>query len=247
MSKDDDIAAGWSHLANREWLDAESDFKRALEVDPFFPDALTGMAALYLRAGDIEQARELCEMATAQAERDLPRTKRHTGWTDVHVRPYLRALYYLALSYIRQEAWALAQPALEEIVAWDVTGMEGEALDLLAQVLHRIERYEEAVHAYLQAAEYFPEDYYTAGLILFQLGKLREAERFWRRALERRPNLARLIANYPQVVPHPRGGFQDQDFGRMVEYLELQGELWDGASKAELATLYERRRSQSHG
>ncbi|MDA8207322.1 MAG: tetratricopeptide repeat protein [Thermaerobacter sp.] len=241
MSKENETQRGWECLAKQQWTAAETNFRGVLEVDPFFPDALTGMAALYLRAGEAEQARELCEMATAQAERDLPRTKRHTGWDDEKVRPYLRALYYLALSYIRQEAWALAQPALEEIVAWDVTGMEGVALELLAQVLHRIERRDDAIHAYLQAAEYFPEDYYTAGLLLFQAGKAREAERLWRRAWERRPALARLIVHYPSVVPIPRGGFNDEAFGRMVEYLKYQGELWDAASKAELASLYERR------
>jgi tetratricopeptide (TPR) repeat protein len=245
MSKEDESSQGWDCLADRAWDDAEEHFKRALEGDPFFPDALTGMAALYLRAGDVEQARELCEMATAQAEHQLPRAKRHTGWADGNIRPYLRALYYMALTYIRQEAWALAQPALEEIVAWDVTGMQGEALDLLAQVLHRIDRRDEAVHAYLQAAEYLPEDYYTAGLVLFQLGKRREAERFWRRGLERRPALAALIAHFPQVVPNPRGGYRDEGFARMVEYLEFQGELWDDASKAELMTMYERRAASS--
>lgn len=241
MSKEDESSRGWDFLALREWLKAEEEFKQALEGDPFYPDALTGMAALYLRVGDVEQARELCEMAAAQAERNLPRTKRHTGWTDQKVRPYLRALYYLAVSYVRQEAWPLAQPALEEIVAWDATGMKGEALDLLAQVLHRIDRREEAVHAYLQAAEYFPEDYYTAGLVLFQLGKRREADRLWRRGLERRPALASLIAHYPRVVPNPRGACFDENFGRMVKYLEYQGELWDEASRAELIMLYERR------
>lgn len=246
MSKEDESSQGWGCLADRDWDGAEQHFKRALEGDPFFPDALTGMAALYLRGGDMEQARELCEMATAQSEHLLPRTKRHTGWTDGSVRPYLRALYYLALTYIRQQAWALAQPALEEIVAWDVTGMQGEALNLLAQVLHRIDRREEAVHAYLQAAEYLPEDYYTAGLVLWQLGKRREAERMWRRGLERRPALAALIVHFPQVVPHPRGGDRDEDFGRIVDYLEYQGELWDEASRAELMMLYERR-AASHG
>ncbi|PSR22157.1 MAG: hypothetical protein C7B45_08000 [Sulfobacillus acidophilus] len=241
MTKEDDAQQGWDFMANREWEQAEMAFRQVLAVDPFYPDALTGMAALYLRLDEIEQARELCEMATSQAERALPRTKRHTGWEDESVRPYLRALYYLALTYIRQEAWALAQPALEEIVAWDVGGMEGEALDLLAQVLHRIGRVEEAVHAYVQAAEYLPEDYYTAGLLLWRRGKRREAERFWRRALEHCPGLATLIVHFPRVLPNPRGVLHDPDFGRMVEYLEYQGELWDDASKAELASLWQKR------
>ena len=241
MSNEDDIAQGWDNLAEWKWLEAEGHFKRVLEADPFCPDALTGMAALYLRIGDADQARELCEMATAQAERELPRAKRHTGWNDEKVRPYLKALYYLALSYIRQEAWALAQPALEEILAWDSTGLEGDALDLLAQVLHRIERWEEAVQTYLLAAEYFPEDYYTVGLILLSLGKRRDAERFWRRALELCPGLAFLIIHYPKITLNPRGAFWDEDFGRMVEYLEYQGELWDMASRSELAGLCERR------
>lgn len=239
MGKEDDVLQGWSYLADQQWLKAEMAFKHALEVDPFLPDALTGLAALHLRSGDVEQARELSEMATAQAEQNLPRAKRHTGWDDDAVRPYLRALYYSALSYIRQDAWALAQPALEEILAWDVTGIEGEALDLLAQVLHRIERHEEAVHAYLQAAEYFPEDYYTAGLLLHHLGRRREAERFWRRGFEQRPELASLIAHYPHVVPNPRGGILDQNFRRTIEYLEYQGELWDAEARSYLAKMYE--------
>lgn len=239
--RDDDGQKGWASLEAEAWTDAEKYFRRALEVDPFHADALTGMAALYLRAGDPDQARELCEMATAQAERDLPRTKRHTGWDDEKIRPYIRSLYYLSLSYIDQHAWALAQPALEEIVAWDVTGMEGCALDLLAQVLYRIGRVEEAVHAFLEAAEYWPADYYSAGLALFKLGRAREAERFWRRGLERRPRLASLIAHYPRVMPNPRGSFWDKEFAESVKYLQYQGELWDDESQAQLAGFYESR------
>lgn len=234
---------GWEAIGNHEWEQAEEHFRGVLEFNPFHADALAGMAALYLNAGDIEQARELCEVAAAQAERDLPRSKRHTGWDDAVLRPYLRSLYYLSLTYIRQDAWALAQPALEEIVAWDVSGMEGRALTLLAQVLHRIERWEEAVHAYLQAAEYFPEDYYTAGLLLFQLGKSREAERMWRRALDRRPDLATFIVHYPRLVPHPRGGGISLEFQQTIDYLQSQGAFWDEPSKAELSQLYGRRQA----
>lgn len=246
MSPLDEGQKGWASMDVQEWADAEGHFRKALEKDPLHADALTGMAALYLRAGDVEQARELCEMATAQAERDLPRTKRHTGWEDVKIRPYLRALYYLSLTYVEQQAWALAQPALEEIVAWDVTGMEGQALDLLAQVLYRIGRLEDAVHAFLEAAEYVPEDYYSAGLTLFKLGKVREAEQFWRRGLERRPRLALFIAYYPAVLVNPRGSFWDPEFKDAVLYLKRQAELWDQTSQAELAGVTERR-AISHG
>lgn len=240
MAKEEDIAQAWQLMAERNFVAAHALFRQALEGDPLDPDALTGVAALYLKSGDIEQARDLCEMACAQAERNLPRGKRHTGWHDSVVRPYLRALYYLALTYVRQGAWALAQPALEEIIGWDITGMRGEALDLLAQVLHRIERYEEAVHAYLEAAEYFPEDYYSAGLVLMQLGKRREAERWWRRGVERRPGLASLISYYPHVIPNPRGSFANDEFARAIEYLDDQADLWDADSKAELAGFNER-------
>lgn len=241
MSAWDEGQQGWASVEGQVWSDAEKHFRKALEMDPFHADALTGMAALYLRAGDPEQARELCEMATAQAERDLPRTKRHTGWDDAQIRPYIRALYYLAMTYIDQHAWALAQPALEELVAWDVTGMQGRALDLLGQVLYRIDRLDEAVHAFLEAAEYQPEDYYSAGLALHKLGKVREAERFWRRGLERRPRMAQLIAYYPRVMVNPRGSFWDKEFADCVNYLQYQGELWDAVSQGALAGFTERR------
>jgi Tfp pilus assembly protein PilF len=67
MTKEDDAQQGWDLMANREWEQAEACFRQVLAVDPFYPDALTGMAALYLRLDEIEQARELCEMATSQA------------------------------------------------------------------------------------------------------------------------------------------------------------------------------------
>ncbi|AEJ41667.1 hypothetical protein TPY_3515 [Sulfobacillus acidophilus TPY] len=242
MASGEEERQGWERFEALRWEEAEQHFRRALEDDPFRPDALTGIAALYLKAGEPEQARELCEMALAQAERDLPRAKRHTGWEDDRIRPYVRALYYLALTYIEQDAWALAQPALEEVVAWDITGIQGKALDLLGQVLQRINRLEEATHAYLEAAEYLPESYFSAGLVLFLRGKLREAERFWQRGIEHRPELARWLMEFPWVQPLPILRPDDEIYNRAVQYIDYLGELWTFGAKQALASVFVRQR-----
>jgi tetratricopeptide (TPR) repeat protein len=240
MASGEEEQQGWERIEAYAWEEAETHFRRALQEDPFRPDALTGIAALYLQAGDPEQARELCEMAVAQAEHDLPRSKRHQGWDDPKVRPYLRALYYLSLSYIEQDAWSLAQPTLEEIVVWDATGMNGKALDLLGQVFLRIGRVDEAAQAFLEAAEFRAQAHFSAGLAMFLRGRYRDAERLWAKGIEQRPQLAEWLMYAPKVRPLPLVVPDATDYNESVQYWEYMDELWARAAREALQAVYQR-------
>lgn len=239
MTPAEEARRGWELLDLEEYQSAEDHFRQALEAEPLGADALTGMGAIYRVYGDVEQAHELLEMAIAQAERLLPRSKRHTDGDEESVRPYVRALYQLALTFVSEDAFALAQPALEEVVAWDGTAMGGRALFLLGLVLQQLGRLDEATHAYLEAAERVPEAHYSAGLTLFLSGRQREAERFWRMGVAKRPLVSLWVSHYPQVRPLPVRVPSDLEFTQASRYVEHTGWLWTPEARAHLAGLTE--------
>ncbi|MHB1610412.1 MAG: tetratricopeptide repeat protein [Sulfobacillus sp.] len=221
---------GWKNIASGHLEHAESHFRRALELDPFRADALNGLGTVYLEWGELAQALELFQMAIAQAELGLPRKKRHTGWEDESVRPYLRGLHHLAMTLSRLEYWDGVREALEELLAWDPAGMGGAVFSLLGHALHRCGKLPEALHAYREASE-SAEVQYSIGLIYFESNRAKEAEKAWRRAIGQLPDVVPLVRYYPVV--QPINGASDSDFGRAARYVGLQRDLWtDGAREA---------------
>lgn len=222
---------GWKHIASGQLEHAESHFRRALELDPLRVDALNGLGTVYLEWGELEQAQELFQMAIGQAEGQLPRTKRHTGWDDEVVRPYLRGLGQLAVTFGKMGYWSGVQQTLEELLAWDSGGMEGRVFFLLGEAYLRNGQLAEALHSY-QEAPNTPERDYTLGLILFISGQERNAYQAWQRAYQALPEALPLLRHYPTV--RPIGGASDTDFGRAARYAFASFDLWTMDSRAAL-------------
>ncbi len=222
---------GWKHIANGQLENAESHFRRALELDPLRADALNGLGTVYLEWGELEQAQELFQMAIAQAEIQLPRKKRHTGWDDEVVRPYLRGLNQLALTFSKMDYWPGVQHALEELLAWDAEGMQGRAFSLLGEAYLRTGHLAESLHAY-QEAPHTPETDYTLGLIFFISGQVREASQAWERAYQKLPEALPLLCHYPVV--RAIGGASDTNFGRAARYAFTFTDLWTVESRVAL-------------
>lgn len=222
---------GWKHIANGQLENAESHFRRALELDPLRADALNGLGTVYLEWGELEQAQELFQMAIAQAEVQLPRMKRHTGWDDELVRPYLRGLNQLSLTFSKMGYWAGVQQALEELLAWDQEGLQGRAFALLGEAHLRSGHLTEALSAY-QKAPHTPEIAYTLGLVFFANGRRKEARQAWLEAYRRLPEALPLLCHYPIV--RAIGGASDTNFGRAARYAFAIQDLWTTESRAEL-------------
>lgn len=247
MAAQDEEQLGWNCLNVEDYDGAERHFRRALELEPFRAESLNGLGMIYLVDGELDQARELFEMALTQAERHLPRKKRTTGWEDPEVRPYLRGLFYLALTNAEDGEWDHVGAPLEELIAWDIQGMDGDAYFLLAQAYHRTGQWEQAVHAYLEAGERRPEAFYSIGLIYFQWNRLRDAERFWLRALRRQPHTSFLITRYPRVRPIRVGRDSDQEFYTAAQYIDANADLWTEEARRALERVCQQQVAMGQG
>lgn len=234
---DDEERLGWLSIQSGEYQIAERHFRQALAVDPFRADALNGLGVILLKEGDLEQARELFEMALSHAEQELPRRKRHTGWNDDSVRPYLRGLYYMALLFIQDDHWDQVRQPLEELVAWDSSGIDGEAYYLLGQAYHRLGRLEEAIDAYRNAQDHYAEVTYSIGLAYFDLKKMQEARRIWQEAIRQFPEIALFVSYYPRVRPIPLKRSDSTHFLQASRYIEQNGDLWTEESRRTLNEL----------
>lgn len=225
---------GWQQVERGRLDEAELHFRRALELDPFRADALNGLGVIWMSWGELEHAQEFFQMAIAQAQLNLPRRKRHTGWEDANIRPYLRGLYHLAGTWVQQGLWEDAREPLEELLAWDPSGMNGEASYLAGQMYHRLGEWEEALAYYEAALERHPIAYYSMGLVYYEVERLKEADRAWAKALGVAPEACAFIAHFPQVIPIPLGEPVDDSFVVSSQYVRDNIDLWGDGARARI-------------
>lgn len=239
MQPTDEERLGWQEVERGAFDAAEDHFRRALDLDPSRPDSLSGLGLVYLSWGDLDEAEELFQLALLQAEKGLPRKKRRTSGRDPVVQPYLRALYHLAITYVRQDLWEESVEPLEQILAWDPEGMEGEAFPLLAEAYHRLGLATEAIYYYRAALDYDIWSWFSLGALYLSRGEVDEATTILRHAVNERPEAARWIAHFPKVVPLPNSAIDDVPFVDAVGYLVDHMDLWPASARAFLRQTLE--------
>lgn len=230
MAASDQEVLGWRCLEEGRLEEAEGHFRRCLELDPDRVDALNGLGSVYLAWDELDEAAELFQMAIAMAETALPRQKRQTGWKDPQVRPYVKALHSLAMTRLRRQAFDEALAPLEEVVAWDPSGLEGEAFLLLGYCRHRAGDLKGALDCYGKARAKHPAAWYLKGLSAFLLGQMFEAQKSFRAGLQLMPEIGPLIAYYPRVRGLPGQG--NLDYQEAVGFVESTIELWTPDAQA---------------
>ena len=231
---------GWLEMRAGQLEAAEDHFRRALELEPTRSDSLIGLGVVYLAWGEVEDAEELFHLALVRAEERLPQKRGSQAGTDPKVRPYLRALYHLAVTAIRRSLWEEAEVFLRQMLAWDPDGMEGEAFPLLGEAYHRRGRLEEAAYYYECALERDLWSWYSLGAVYLAVGKEAAAEPLLRHALQKAPELGRWIMYFPKVVPLPGGTIADDAFRQSVSYLLDHIDLWPESSRLALRSMAER-------
>jgi tetratricopeptide (TPR) repeat protein len=226
----DEELLGWRRLQEGRLDEAEGHFRRSLEMDPARVDALNGLGSVYLSWNELDEAAELFQMAIQMAEPELPRRRRRAGWQDPGLRPYLRALYSLAMTRIRRGAVEAAVGPLEDLIGWDAGGLDGEAFLLLGQCRQRLGQIEEAHSFYEKARVKHVHAWYLHGLTAYLLGHLDEAARSLRTAGTLLPEVAPLVAFHPQV----RGLMvesADETHRHAVRFVESTAGLWTADSR----------------
>jgi tetratricopeptide (TPR) repeat protein len=226
----DEELLGWRRLEEGRLDEAEGHFRRSLEMDPARVDALNGLGSVYLSWDELDEAAELFQMAIAMAEPALPRRRRRTGWQDPTLRPYLRALYSLAMTRIRRGAVEDAVYPLEELIGWDGAGLDGEAYLLLGQCRQRLGFVVDAHACYEKARVKHVHAWYLYGLTAYLLGRHDEAARSFKTAAALLPEVAPLLAFHPRVRGFPgRGGDAHR---HAVKFVEATVSLWSDESQA---------------
>lgn len=235
MAANEEERRGWEEIRSGALDAAEHHFRRALELDPHRVDALNGLGTVYLSWGEFEEARELFQLAVMQARYRLPQRRRLAGgWKDEELRPYLRGLYQLAVSFIRQRLWVEAVRPLEEILTWDEDGIRGEVYYRLGQIALHLGDNVAAVERLKRTPPQHPFACYLLALAYLQEGREAEADRMMSRAVIRHPEIAPLLIHYPAVMPIPAHETRDLDFRRLIRFVEETAELWDQAARDRL-------------
>ncbi len=228
---------GWQDMHAGQLEAAEDHFRRALDLDPMRSGSLVGLGVVYLTWGDLEDAEELFHLALLQAEEDLPDGLRPGSTHEPLLKPYLRALYYLAVTSVRQGRWQEAEVFLQQMLTWDAEGMEGEAFPLLAEAYHRSGHLEEAAYYYERSLDRDPWSWYSLGAVYLSLGDVSSAETLLRQALNQIPEVGQWIMHFPKVVPLPNGTLVDEAFRQAVSYLVDHIDLWPESSRKELQAI----------
>lgn len=210
--------------------EAEGHFRRSLEMDPARVDALNGLGSVYLSWNELDEAAELFQMAIQMAEPELPRRRRRAGWQDPGLRPYLRALYSLAMTRIRRGAVEEASAPLEELIGWDPAGLDGEAFLLLGQCRQRLGQIEAAHALYEKARAKHVHAWYLHGLTAYLLGRPDEAARSLRTGATLLPEVAPLVAFHPQVRGLPVDSAGDAH-RHAVRFVDTTVGLWTSESR----------------
>ncbi|MDA8200776.1 MAG: tetratricopeptide repeat protein [Thermaerobacter sp.] len=235
MAAREEEMLGWKRLEQGQLDRAEGHFRRSLEMDPDRVEALNGLGQVYMAWDELDEAAELFQMALAIAEPNLPRGKRRTGWHDPHVRPYLRSLHLLAMTRIRRGAYQSAAEPLETMLAWDATGVDGEAYLLLGQCRQRLGEVEVADACYEKARLKHPHAWYLYGLTRLLLGHGPDAVHCFKAAVDVVPEVAPLLAFYPRV--RGIGGEGAPRHRQAVQFVNATVDLFTRESRELLRSL----------
>jgi tetratricopeptide (TPR) repeat protein len=231
----DQEQAGWQCLQEGRLEEAEGHFRRALELDPARVEALLGLGQVYLAWDELDEAAELFQMALSIAEPGLPRGRRRPNPNDPNVRPYLEGLGLLALTRVQRESYEDAVEALEEVLAWDPGGQDGQVYLWLGLCRQRLGLMDGARRCYEAARARHPEAWYLHGLVCLDLDRSDEARESFRTAARLWPEPLPLLAYYPRVRGLGRPGVDDRGaHAEAVRFVEHTIDLWNAAAQAVL-------------
>ena len=118
-------------------VDAETAFKKAIEVEPENEDALTGLASVYSDRNDTKDASAILEKLA-------------------QTNPSPRAWVSLGQTYEQMKEYSMAADAFKHAIALDPSRVEVKTE--MATDLAEAERYDEALKAYQELAEANPQD-----------------------------------------------------------------------------------------
>jgi type IV pilus assembly protein PilF len=164
---------GQAYAANREWKDAIEQFRKALELNPYYTDVRNDLGTALILAGKREEGKKEFLSAYADATNPTPEVSaRNLGQAYLEEKNYTEAINWFRAAISRAESYT--DPYLG-----------------LAQALVATDRLDEAVVLLESGVEKAPED---AGLLLalgqayFRAGRFAESRERLEDAMKKDPS-----------------------------------------------------------
>ena len=184
---------------------AEAIFKNVLAQIPDHIDAIHHLAMVLSDRGLSDEARDLWEQAVRIGRKAFPPEFDTQGdlleWGWLDNRPFLRALHGLGLAYLWQGDVEEALKIFQELLRLNPNDNQGNRA-MAGRILVQLGKLDEALNLYGHYPEdIMPDTLYGRALVLFQMGRKREANRALRRAIEYMPLVAKELLKARHRLP----------------------------------------------
>jgi TolB-like protein/predicted Zn-dependent protease len=219
---------------DRDWRAAETEFRRAIALEPGSPEAHQHYSRFLLAMGRIDESREASERAL-QLSPASPLLTQHLGWHYFHARQYGRAREalwraiemdstawrpYFELALVEQAAGNLAEAEARLRVPLQVAPERAEVQVALGQVYAMSGRTDEAktvLQGLRQAAEQRYVSPYLIACLQASLGMRSQAFAFLDRAVRERSDFVAYLRMDPRVDTLRT----DRRFARLLRQVRL--------------------------
>jgi superkiller protein 3 len=196
-------------LRQREWQGATANFRRALELNPAFDQAMTGIARSLFEQGNSEEATAWLDKALKQNDKNV-RAWYQLGWMQAQTAPdeaaqsfekclelqpnFAPARRDLGMLYIRGQQYVEAAKELR--AAADLGLNEAKLFNFLGIAYSRTNRLKEAVASYRRALKLDPhlaETHLNLGFVYQRLKQVDQARNEYSEACRLESKLCSMV------------------------------------------------------
>lgn len=219
-------------------------FARARRIDPYDPDIDNSEGIGWLEQGNLEEAERKFQEARDLALCQLPDRKRAWSWSNLEVRPYVRATNNLGLVRIRQGRHQEALELFEECLRRCPDDGVGARFHL-GTLHHRLGNLHRALEFHRENTSGnlvdTPDPLFDVGNVLLQLNRPREAVTWLLRGVAMNRHIPALLLKPPRRWPGEDAYSSVDSRNWAISYVRDHADLWTAQSLAFLEQLSKER------
>lgn len=229
------LSAERKHLAaTRRALD------RARKENPFDPDIWNADGLTHLNRRRYDEARDLFQEARSMAASQLPSLHRTYPWSNLRVRPFLRASYNLALTSLRTKDPARAVQLLTQCL--EICPQDGVLARFLLPEAHLANgQPEEAIAAYRNCLEGnlfdLPDPHFSGAAALFSQDRIEEATQWLLHGLALNRHIPHALTHPVDFLHHEFRGVDSP--GYAAAYARDHKHLWDSQARRWIRRMHQ--------
>ena len=229
----DDFDRGCELLEEGSVSKAEKLFRNVICKAPMHIDALHHLAIILDGTGKPEEARQLWNKGVEIGKSAFPKSfesKDHLEWGWLENRPFLRCLDGLATSTLENGEIVKARSLFEDLLSFNPNDNQG-----IREQLIEIYFEQNDLKKALGLCRKYPDDFlvglsYGYPLVLFKMGKLKQASNALNKVLKKSPKVAKELLKKSHKRPQskmPAGYVSVGGWDEAYSYWLRYGRFWD--------------------